>query len=104
MNRKETKKRAEILACALRGVCASGMPEHLLSRLLLGDWLRGLVLGCLSSFSLHSICGVNEVLCIKVCEPKWKRDYLATPWYDRGARHDEWEFDRRLLARFILVL
>lgn len=40
--------------------------------------------------SAHTaLCKVNEVVCIKLFEPKWKRDYLATRRYDIGDEHDE---------------
>lgn len=36
-----------------------------------------------------ALCEVNEVVCIKLFELKWERDYLATRRYDRENSHDE---------------
>lgn len=62
-------------------------------------------IGLLAFSPAHiALCEVNEVLCVKLCEPKGGRDYLAKRRYDREAKHDEWEFARGILAGLLLKL
>ena len=55
----------------------------------------------LPHIALHE---VNEVVCIKLSEPKWEKDYLATRRHDKVAHHDEWDFAGGILAGFVLTL
>lgn len=47
-------------------------------------------IGLLTFSPAHTaLCEVNEVVCIKLFELKWERDYRATRRYDRENSDDE---------------